>query len=242
MLVVAVRTFFEMKRIVRSFVNGWVWHGVGVMAVQLTVQELTALFEPRATREACISLAYVLARVSGSEEERRLVESLTGTKVIERAVSFALSPDVDTPVMHSVLSALVNLAAIGGMTLVKSSSGFELFCEQLSSAKKSHVYYSAAGVQNMMRDRECLQKAVDSGIDFVLEKLLDAVDPEIARFAAGALANIYELQTHLAAVAEPSSSSSTPRGSPKLTRRAAPRSAPLHAHAPHRCALLTAGS
>lgn len=94
------------------------------------------------------------------------------------------------------VSALVNVADIGGARIVKEAGGIEVFTPLLGSPDESLCYLAAAGIQNvlsssdMMDDGDCMQRLVRGRVEAHLEALREAANDRIRRCAAGALANL----------------------------------------------------
>ncbi len=163
----------------------------------LAVQALADAFAPGASPEACASLAQTLAQVA-REDEPWLLEGLAKTDVVARAIAFAQSEEADQKVLQSVLASLVNLAAMGGVVMVKKQGGFDFLVQHLKGTRPALVYFATAGVQNMMADDECVQQAVHGEVDVLLEQLLEEnKNAETRRFASGALVNIIEAEKRM---------------------------------------------
>lgn len=96
----------------------------------------------------------------------------------------------DKRLAYVALSVLVNLADVGGAPLVHEHGGLELMLGQLRSDDLSIRYYAVAGVQNMSANVECAMRVRGTPAERLLEAMLDAEHGQIARCAAGALANI----------------------------------------------------
>jgi len=138
------------------------------------------------------NFTYTLAHVTGAEEAQ-LLAGLEERQVVQKAVDLARQQDKLDPskVVQSVLGALVNLACIGGVKLIKEQGGFDLMLDQLESVVPAVQMYAVAGIQNTGRDSECAWKVVLSGKEMAIAKILVKTDNEqLKRFATGALANI----------------------------------------------------
>ena len=159
------------------------------------LQSCLASFDAGATPESVYGLAYLLSHVVGEDEAAMLLSLGEAPRAIPQAIALARSTaaEGDVAVMKDLLSALANLACIGGVSLVKQQGGFELMLEQLRAEQVSVMYYALAGVQNMAGDLECHQQLLASESDRVLEALLEHPRDSIRRLATGALVNISEL-------------------------------------------------
>ena len=159
------------------------------------LQSCLASFDAGATPESVYGLAYLLSHVVGEDEAAMLRSLGEAPRAIPQAIALARSTaaEGDVAVMKDLLSALANLACIGGVSLVKQQGGFELMLEQLRAEQVSVMYYALAGVQNMAGDLECHQQLLATESDRVLEALLEHPRDSIRRLATGALVNISEL-------------------------------------------------
>ena len=133
-----------------------------------SAKELENLFSGGATAASCKELAFTLSHVVGADEQR-LVSGLQSTDVVSQAVALArrtgLESKEEVAVHHSVLGALVNLACIGGVGLVKDQQGFDLMLDALRTDVFALRYYAVAGLQNMCgHDNECAWKVVQTNM------------------------------------------------------------------------------
>lgn len=103
-------------------------------------------------------LALTLANVPRSEEAE-LLTNFRSTNTIARAMRITRSHD-DLGVLQNALGALANLAYIGGLDVVKEHGGFTLMLESLRSPVFNVQYFAAAGVQNMLMDKECREEVI----------------------------------------------------------------------------------
>ena len=146
-------------------------------------------------------LSYTLAHVVGVEEEE-LVRGLRQTDVVQRAVELAkeqlvLPQDEVTAlgqdVLCKVFGALVNLACIGGVQLVKEQDGLDLMIDGMQADIYAVRYFAVAGLQNMCgQDYECAWRVVQTNSEPLLHELLSTTgsDEQMRRVVVGALANI----------------------------------------------------
>ena len=139
------------------------------------LQSCLASFDAGATPEAVYGLAYLLSHVVGEDEAAMLRSLGEAPRAIPQAIALARSTaaEGDVAVMKDLLSALANLACIGGVSLVKQQGGFALMLEQLRAEQASVMYSALAGVQNMAGDLECHQQLLATESDRVLEALLE---------------------------------------------------------------------
>lgn len=88
------------------------------------LQSCLASFEAGATPEAVYDLAYLLSHVVGEDEAPLLSSLREAPRAIPQAIALARSraAEGDTTAMKDVLSALANLACIGGVNLVKQQA------------------------------------------------------------------------------------------------------------------------
>ena len=94
------------------------------------------------------------------------------------AARAAVKPEADISpeekeLVRNVLGALVNLACIGGVGLVKDQQGFDLMLDALRTDVFALRYYAVAGLQNMCgHDNECAWKVVQTNSEPLLHDLL----------------------------------------------------------------------
>ena len=162
-----------------------------------TAEELAAMSGP----DSLAPLSYTLAHVVGVEEEE-LVRGLRQTDVVQRAVELAkeqlvLPQDEVTAlgqdVLCKVFGALVNLACIGGVQLVKEQDGLDLMIDGMQADIYAVRYFAVAGLQNMCgQDYECAWRVVQTNSEPLLHELLSTTgsDEQMRRVVVGALANI----------------------------------------------------
>lgn len=88
------------------------------------LQSCLASFDAGATPEAVYALAYLLSHVVGEDEAPLLSSLREAPRAIPQAIALARSraAEGDTTAMKDVLSALANLACIGGVDLVKQQA------------------------------------------------------------------------------------------------------------------------
>lgn len=87
------------------------------------------------------------------------------------------------------LSVLVNLGDLGAGIDVINSGGLDLLASLLRVTDGAVRYYACAGVQNLTAYPEAAARIRGTGVEEMLQELLDYDSDEIARCAAGALAN-----------------------------------------------------
>ena len=116
---------------------------------------LKGLFDPFPTPDAVSELAYTLSHLPPkSEAEQALMQGLRNSKVVKAAVQMARGAEDDSDgVRATVLSALVNLAGMGGQDIVWAQGGYDLQLEGLRSRDPTVMYFAATGVQNMLAGR-----------------------------------------------------------------------------------------
>ena len=116
---------------------------------------LKGLFDPFPTPDAVSELAYTLSHLPPkSEAETALMQGLRNSKVVKAAVQMARGAADDSDgVRATVLSALVNLAGMGGQDIVWAQGGYDLQLEGLRSRDPTVMYFAATGVQNMLAGR-----------------------------------------------------------------------------------------
>jgi len=142
--------------------------------------------------EAVMHLARLLTNVVGPEAEAHAVQVVESYYLV-RPLVLLLVEHLHAPdprLLYVGLSVLVNLADMGGIELVHQHGGMELFIGLLRAADLSVRYYAVAGVQNMTSAPECAVRVRGTGVESLLEVMLDCGNEQIERCAAGALANI----------------------------------------------------
>lgn len=158
------------------------------------------------TKEAVSELAHVLSEVSDAECAP-LLRALARLDVVRRLVRLLSTVErgAHTHLVHIGLSALVNVADIGGALLVKRDGGLDLLLRLLHSpadADEAVVFLATAGVQNvlstpqMANDSDCMQKLVRCDAEAVLQRLAGHANPSVSRSAEGALANLAGSRVH----------------------------------------------
>lgn len=148
---------------------------------------------PRPARPPPPSAPRPAACASARGAQAAAVESARSVELIGPLIQLLLEQlqSTDRHLVYLGLSILVNLADMGGAALVHEHGGLELLCSLLRADDLSVRYYAVAGVQNLMSSPECAARAQGTGVEEVLYAMLDDTENEqIARCAAGAIANI----------------------------------------------------
>lgn len=154
-------------------------------------------------KAAISELAHLLSEVA-DEHCIALIRSLARLDVVRLLVRLLSMIDLvaHSHLAHIGLSALVNVADIGGALLVKRDGGLDLLLALMRSPTESFVFLATAGVQNvlstpqMANDADCMQKLVRCGAEATLQQLAGHANPSISRSATGALANLAQSSAH----------------------------------------------
>ncbi|KAJ1616115.1 hypothetical protein T492DRAFT_1108432 [Pavlovales sp. CCMP2436] len=149
------------------------------------------------SKEAVSELAHILSEVE-EEECIPLIRALARLDAIRLLVRLLTNVDMGAHqhLAHIGVSALVNVADIGGALLVKRDGGLDLLLAQLRAPDESLLFLAAAGLQNvlstpqMASDSDCMQKLVRCGAEVTLRQLASHHNHSIGRSASGALANL----------------------------------------------------
>eukprot|EP00965_Chrysotila_dentata_P060505 2005565-Pleurochrysis_carterae.AAC.3 len=140
------------------------------------------------------SFKYTLASVIGAQEAE-LVDGLSRRSVVRRFVDLAAAQrgktESEVEVQTGVLSALVNLACIGGVPILKEQGAVPLILKLYRSQAPSVQLYAVAAIQNTARDVECAWRYIDAGAEEVLVDIFNTTsNDKLKRYATGALANL----------------------------------------------------
>lgn len=125
----------------------------------------------------------------------RTVAQLDPIRPLVRLLS-TVDPAAHAHLMHIGLSALVNLADIGGAALLNRAGGVDLLLRMLPSSDESVAFLAAAGVHNvlstrkMLDDAECMTAMLRHSAEAALDSLVEHPNESVSRSAAGALANL----------------------------------------------------
>lgn len=130
----------------------------------------------------------------------------------------------DTRLLCLGLSALANMADIGGAPLLHAHGALEIVVGCLRSRDVAVRFYAVAAVQNLSAAPECALRLRGTGVERLLEAVLcsEAPDADVALCAMGALANIRRAarkqRTAAAAAAAQSAAGGEVRGASSTLR------------------------
>ena len=101
--------------------------------------------------------------------------------------------EADVEQVYVVLSALANLADLGGQALVRTSGGLDLLLSLLGSEDETAQFYCAVGVQNMVSEAESTEQVILRGYEPILQLLAGSAVQMIAECALSALINVHTM-------------------------------------------------
>lgn len=155
------------------------------------------------TKEAVSRLAHALSEVSDADAVP-LVRALARLGVVRLLVRLLSTIDLLAlaHLAHIGLSALVNVADIGGALVVKRDGGLDLLLAQMRSPDESAVFLATAGVHNVLStprmadDADCMLRLVRCGAEATLRQLAAHPSHAISKSAQGALADLARSRAH----------------------------------------------